>query len=212
MLPLRGAGRFGPGRVAPLFPHLHSRTGCKSTLALARLPLAAVLGAEGSERNATKRVCRMDTTSQLQRLLDESSDRANPGPEELGEIFESVRSIAVVGISRDPEKAARRVPTYLAAKGYDVIPVNPFVDRILGQEARDSLPEVTEPVDMVLVFRPSEEAAKIAEVALARAEKPVIWLQEGIQADEVAARAREQGVKVVQDLCTYKVHKILNPE
>ncbi|MGW8266018.1 MAG: CoA-binding protein [Longimicrobiales bacterium] len=154
----------------------------------------------------------MDTTSQLQRLLDESSDRANPGPEELREIFESVRSIAVVGISRDPEKAARRVPSYLAAKGYDMIPVNPFVDRILGREARDSLPEVTEPVDMVLVFRPSEEAAKIAEVALARAEKPVIWLQEGIQADEVAARAREQGVKVVQDLCTYKVHKILFPE
>jgi predicted CoA-binding protein len=154
----------------------------------------------------------MDATSQLQRILDESSDRANPSPDELREIFESVRSIAVVGISRDPAKAARRVPSYLAANGYDVIPVNPFVDRILGRDAKDTLPEVTDPVDMVLVFRPSEEAAKIAEVALARAEKPVIWLQEGIRADEVAARARAEGVKVVQDLCTYKVHKILNPE
>jgi len=154
----------------------------------------------------------MDAESQLQHLLDESSDRDNPSPADLAEIFESVRSIAVVGISRDPAKAARRVPAYLAAKGYDVIPVNPFVDRILGRDARDTLPEVTEPVDMVLVFRPSEEAARIAEVALARTESPVIWLQEGIQADEVAARAREQGVRFVQDLCTYKVHKILYPE
>jgi len=154
----------------------------------------------------------MDATSQIQRILDESSDRSNPSPDELREILESVRSIAVVGISRDPAKAARRVPSYLAANGYDVIPVNPFVDRILGRDAKDTLPEVTDPVDMVLVFRPSEEAAKIAEVALARAEKPVIWLQEGIRADEVAARARAEGVRVVQDLCTYKVHKILNPE
>lgn len=154
----------------------------------------------------------MDATSQLQRILDESADRDNPGPEEIGEIMRSVRTIAVVGISRDPEKAARRVPSYLAAKGYDVIPVNPFVDRILGKEAKDTLMEVTAPVDMVLVFRPSEEAARIAEVAMAREEKPVIWLQEGIRADDVAVRARAEGMKVVQDLCAYKVHKILFPE
>lgn len=153
----------------------------------------------------------MDTTRQLQRILDESSDPANPGPEELKEIFETVRRIAVVGISRDPAKAARRVPSYLATKGYDVIPVNPFVDRILGREAKDTLMEVMEPVDMVLVFRPAEEAAQIADLALARAERPVIWLQEGIRADEVAARARAEGVRVVQDLCSYKVHKVLYP-
>jgi predicted CoA-binding protein len=153
----------------------------------------------------------MDTTRQLQRILDDSSDRANPGPDELKEILDTVRRIAVVGISRDPAKAARRVPSYLATKGYDVIPVNPFVDRILGREAKDTLMEVMEPVDMVLVFRPAEEAARIADVALARAEKPVIWLQEGIRADEVAARARVEGVRVVQDLCSYKVHKVLYP-
>ena len=153
----------------------------------------------------------MDAMSQLQRLLDESGDRDNPGPEEIREIMGSVRSIAVVGISRDPEKAARRVPSYLAAHGYDVIPVNPFVDRILGKDAKDTLPEVTDLVDMVLVFRPSAEAAKIAEVAMARSEKPVIWLQEGIRADEAASRARAEGIKMVQDLCTYKVHRILFP-
>jgi predicted CoA-binding protein len=154
----------------------------------------------------------MEAMSQLQSILNESSDRENPGPESIKEIMESVRTIAVVGISRNPEKAARRVPSYLAAKGYEVIPVNPNVDRILGKEARDSLPEVTEPVDMVLVFRPSGEAARIVEVAMARMERPVIWLQEGIRADEVAAKARDRGITVVQDLCTYKVHKALYPE
>jgi len=153
----------------------------------------------------------MDIHDQLQRILQESADPENPDSDGIKEIMESVRSIAVVGISRNPEKAARRVPSYLAAKGYDVIPVNPFVDQILGKVARDSLSEVEEPVDMVLVFRPSEEAAQIAEMAMAREEKPVIWLQEGIRADAVAARARAQGIKVVQDLCTYKIHKVLWP-
>ncbi len=153
----------------------------------------------------------MDKSRELQKILDESGDRENPSPAEIREILESVRTIAVIGISRDPAKAARRVPSYLAAKGYYVIPVNPFVDRILGKEARNSLPEVTEPVDMVLVFRPSEEAARIARVAMERPEKPVIWLQEGIRADEVASEARERGFKVVQDLCAYKVHKTLFP-
>jgi len=153
----------------------------------------------------------MDKSRELQKILDESGDRENPSPAEIRRIMESVRTIAVIGISRDPAKAARRVPSYLAAKGYHVIPVNPFVDRILGKEARNSLPEVTEPVDMVLVFRPSEEAARIARAAMKRPEKPVIWLQEGIRADEVASEARARGFKVVQDLCAYKVHKALFP-
>ena len=65
---------------------------------------------------------------------------------------------------------------------------------------------------MVLVFRPSEEAAEIAREAMAREEGPAIWLQEGIRADEVAAEAREKGLTVIQDLCIYKVHKALPPE
>jgi predicted CoA-binding protein len=151
----------------------------------------------------------MDTTQQLQRLLDESGDPDNPSPEKLAQIMESVRSIAVIGISRNPEKAARRVPAYLAAKGYEIIPINPFVDEILGKVAMDSLEEVTEPVDMVLVFRPSEEAAGIADLAMKRPEKPVIWLQKEIRADKVAGRARREGFTVVQDLCAYEVHKAL---
>ncbi len=151
----------------------------------------------------------MSGIEKLRGILAESHDAHNPRAERIGEIMGKVRTIAVVGISRNPEKAARRVPSYLAAQGYDIIPVNPGVDRILGKKTRASLAEVTEPVDMVLVFRPSEEAARIAEVAMDRPEAPVIWLQEGIQADEVAARARSRGVTMVQDLCTYKVHQAL---
>ena len=154
----------------------------------------------------------MDHLHELKSLLDESGDRHNPGPGEMKELMESVRSIAVVGISRNPEKPARRVPGYLASKGYDIIPVNPFVDEILGKRAKDSLKDVSEPVDMVLVFRPSEEAAKIAEAAMRRDERPIIWFQKGIQADEVAALARGLGFTVVQDLCTYEVYKALNPD
>lgn len=151
----------------------------------------------------------MDEFPRLQQILDRSHDPENPGPEEIKMILETVESIAVVGISGNPEKAARRVPSYLASQGYDIVPVNPFLDKALGKDARDSLTDVAEPVDMVLVFRPSEEAAEVAESAMEREERPVIWLQEGIRADEVASRARSQGIRMIQDLCAYRAHRAL---
>ena len=151
----------------------------------------------------------MDNLQELQTILDESGDTENPGAEEMKQLFESVKTIAVVGISRNPEKPARRVPAYLASKGYEIIPVNPFVDEIFGKKAADSLDDVTEPIDMVVIFRPSEEAAQVAQAAMGRDERPVIWLQQGIRADQVATAARESGFTVVQDLCTYEVHKAL---
>ena len=151
----------------------------------------------------------MDDLQDLRDLLEESGDQDNPDAKTIKKVMESVRTIAVVGISRSPEKPARRVPSYLAAKGYEIIPVNPFMEETLGKKARRSLEEVPEPVDMVLVFRPSQEAAEIAETAMERKERPVIWLQQGIRADEVAQKARAAGLTMVQDLCTYEVHKAL---
>jgi predicted CoA-binding protein len=98
----------------------------------------------------------MDRLGTLRHLLIESSDHANPSAERVRRLFESIHRIAVVGLSRDPRKAARRVPSYLAAKGYEVIPVNPFADRILGREAVASLEEVDEPEEGI---RADEEAA-----------------------------------------------------
>jgi predicted CoA-binding protein len=150
--------------------------------------------------------------TRLEKLLEKSQDRHNPTTEELEGILDSSHAIAVVGMSTNPAKPARRVPSYLAAHGYEIIPVNPTADRILGKPARNSLAEVTEPVDVVLVFRPSQEAAKVIEAAASRPERPVIWLQEGIRADEEASRARGQGIQVIQDLCAYKAHKALHGE
>lgn len=149
------------------------------------------------------------TSYQLSHTLGASSDPDNPGMEEISRIIEETRTIAVVGLSRDPVKAARRVPSYMAAKGYDVIPVNPFAERILGKPARASLDDIVEPVDLVLVFRPPEEAAAVIRQAAKRPERPVIWLQEGIRDDEAAQEARARGLTVVQDLCIFKVHRAL---
>lgn len=152
----------------------------------------------------------MTESQVLSRVRDESTDPANPPATRLRDILRSTRRIAVVGVSRDPMKAARRVPSYLAIKGYELIPVNPHAGRILGRVARGTLGEVTEPVDMVLVFRPGEEAGPIVDEAADRPEKPVIWLQEGIRADDAVARARGRGLSVIQDLCIFKVHRSLD--
>ncbi len=151
----------------------------------------------------------MSEIERLTRLLRESADPANPTAEELRDIVTRIQTVAVVGLSRDPMKAARRVPSYLAAKGMEVLPVNPFAERILGRPSRNRLEEVDEPLDLVLVFRPSEEAGAVLASAAARPENPVIWLQEGIQADSEARRARAEHRIVVQDLCIFKVHRSL---
>jgi predicted CoA-binding protein len=90
--------------------------------------------------------------------------------------------------------------------------VNPNAVRIFGREALDRLDDLTEPVDLVVVFRPSEDAAKVLEDAAKRPERPVIWLQEGIRADREAARARADGLTVVQDLSIFKVHRSVERE
>jgi predicted CoA-binding protein len=145
----------------------------------------------------------------LEAVLEESADPDNPGTAEIHDLVRRTITIAVVGMSRDPAKYARRIPSYLAAKGAEIIPVNPNADRILGKRARRTLMEVTEPVDMVLVFRPSEVAGKVVNAAAARPDRPIIWLQEGIRADAEVTAAREAGLSVVQDLCLYKVHRAL---
>lgn len=151
----------------------------------------------------------MDPLEPLRRLLADSSDRDNPPAERIEELFERLHRIAVVGLSRDPTKAARRVPSYLAAKGYEIVPVNPHAERVMGKQAVSRLADVDDAVDLVVVFRPSAEAGGVLSEAAARSERPAVWLQEGIRADEEAAAARAQGRLVVQDLCTYKVHRAL---
>lgn len=169
-------------------------------------------GPSPSRIGSTPTVMKTDDTfdrAALEEVLAGSSDPDNPGADDIHELVRRTMRIAVVGMSRDPTKAARRVPSYLAAKGAELVPVNPTADRILGKVVRRDLADVAEPVDMVLVFRPGPEAADVVRAAMTRPERPIIWLQEGIRADDAAAEARAAGFDVVQDLCLYEVHRAL---
>lgn len=151
----------------------------------------------------------MNDLTELRRVLAESSDPANPDAAALRDLLGRVHRIAVVGMSRHPEKPARSVPAYLAARGYDVIPVNPSADRVLGRQAYPRLVDVPGPLDVVMIFRPSAEAGAFVREAAARPERPAIWLSEGIRADADVEAARAEGLTAVQDLCAYKAHRAL---
>jgi len=127
---------------------------------------------------------------------------------ELREILAHDR-VAVVGCSSTPGKAAHDVPRYLHRQGYDVVPVNPYAEEILGQQAYDSLADVPGEVGIVDVFRPSEEVSGIVDEALDRDETAVIWLQLGIHDDEAVARAEAAGRQVVEGMCMKPTHRRL---
>lgn len=128
--------------------------------------------------------------------------------EELRDVLEA-DTIAVVGCSTTPGKAAHDVPKYMQEQGYDVIPVNPYADEVLGVEAYDSVDEVAEDVDVVDVFRPSEEVDGIVDQVLARDGDADVWLQLGITDDEAGERVRESGRRFVQDRCIKVEHQRL---
>ena len=119
-------------------------------------------------------------------------------------------TVAVVGCSTTPGKAAHDIPKYLVDHGYDVIPVNPFADEIFGRTAYDSLTDVPDEIDIVDVFRPSEEVSGIVDEVLDRADVKALWLQLDIRDDEAAERARETGIEVVQDRCIKVEHQRLD--
>jgi predicted CoA-binding protein len=118
-------------------------------------------------------------------------------------------TVAVVGASTTAGKAAHDVPNYLQEHGYEVVPVNPYADEVLGVEAYDSLSEVQEDVDVVDVFRPSDEVAGIVDEVLERDDVDAVWLQLGITDDESGERVRDSGREFVQDNCMKVEHQRL---
>jgi predicted CoA-binding protein len=128
--------------------------------------------------------------------------------DELREIL-ALDRVAVVGCSTSPGKDAHEIPKYLNEHGYEVVPVNPFADEIFGQQTYDSLSEVPGEIDIIDVFRPSEEVSDIVDEALDRDDDAVIWLQLGIHDDEAVERAESAGRRVVQDRCMKPTHQQL---
>jgi predicted CoA-binding protein len=118
----------------------------------------------------------------------------------LREILDLQR-IVVVGASTDYDKAAHIVPAFLQRKGYEIVPINPRAEEVLGHSAYDALSDVDETIDIVQVFRPSDEVAGIVDQAIVRDDVQVIWMQLGIRDDEAAREAERAGLSVVQNRC-----------
>lgn len=136
------------------------------------------------------------------------SEVYTPSDEELRELYGSIRTIAVVGMSGKPHKAAHTVPRYLKEMGYRIRPVNPNGGEIIGIPVATSLAEVGEPIDVVDVFRPAEETPDVARAAVAAGAK-VLWLQEGIYSDEARQIAEDAGLLVVMGRCMGQTHYAL---
>lgn len=126
---------------------------------------------------------------------------------EIKEIL-SMKNVAVVGMSKNPEKDAHQIPRYLMNNGYNVIPVNPTADEILGKKCYKNLRDVAENVDIVDVFRPSEDVPPVVKDAIAKGVK-VVWMQLGISNKEAAKEASEKGIKVVYNRCMLQEHRRL---
>jgi predicted CoA-binding protein len=123
-------------------------------------------------------------------------------------ILAETKTIAVVGLSRDPVKPSHYVPAYMQRAGYRVIPVTPHAGTILGEVSFPALASLPGPVDLVLVFRPGPECLSVAEQAIAIG-APRIWFQLHIQCGEGARKAAAAGVQVVADRCIMVEHKAI---
>ncbi|MEP6652429.1 MAG: CoA-binding protein [Myxococcales bacterium] len=132
----------------------------------------------------------------------------NPSDQELTTILTKARTIAIVGVSSNPDKPSHGIMGKLLGAGYRVIPVNPRETEVLGQKAYATLREVPDKIDIVDVFRRAEETPAIADEAVAVGAK-VLWLQSGITSDDAAARASAGGLTVVMDACLGAMHSLL---
>ena len=133
----------------------------------------------------------------------------NSTSDEIINIFENTKTIAVLGLSPDPSKASNRVAMYLKEQGFKIVPIYPKEDEILGEKVYRSLAEIPFEVDMVDVFRKPNALMAVAEAAIARGDVKFFWAQQGIVNNEAAELAKKAGLKVVQNKCTMVEHAML---
>ena len=120
----------------------------------------------------------------------------------------SLKKVAVIGMSKNSSKAAHYVPKYLSDNGYDITPVNPTTEEILGKKCFNSVSEIDEEIEIVDIFRPSDQVLPFVQEAIKKKPK-VIWLQEGIHNSEAEELARKEGIKVVYNRCMLAEHQRL---
>ena len=133
----------------------------------------------------------------------------NANKQEIKEIFDSVKTIAVLGLSPDETKASHRVAKYLKEAGYTIVPVYPKEDTILGEKVYRSLAEIPFAVDMVDIFRKPKALDAVADACIARGDVKVFWAQKEIVHNAAAQKAKDAGMIAVQNMCTMVEHKNL---
>lgn len=136
----------------------------------------------------------------------------NPSNAEIRELLARSRTIAIVGLSPNPQRPSHRIALRLREWGYRVIPVRPAIERVLGEKAYARLTDVPERIDLVDVFRAAQHLDPIVRDCIER-KVPALWLQQGIVNEAGAARAAAAGIRVVMDRCIavdYR-HLVLQP-
>jgi uncharacterized protein len=133
----------------------------------------------------------------------------NSKSEEIIEIFKNTKTIVIAGLSPDPSKASNMVAAYLQDAGFKVIPVYPKEDMILGEKVYRTISEIPFKIDMVDIFRKPDAIAEIIDEVISRGDVDTVWTQLGLVNNEAAAKAKEAGLKVVQNKCTKIEHRNL---
>jgi len=141
-------------------------------------------------------------------MPQDKSPNPQDGESAIAELLASSKTIAVVGLSSKPFRPSFGVSQYLQSAGYRIIPVNPNESLILGEKSYARLEDIPEKIDIVDIFRRSELVPEVADAAI-RIGARAIWMQEGVENEPAAARARSAGLFVVMDLCIAKeLHKL----
>lgn len=134
----------------------------------------------------------------------------NSNKNEIQEIFKMTKTIAVVGLSPDETKASHRVAKYLQEQGFKIVPIYPKEETILGEKVYRSLLEIPFEVDMVDIFRKPQELNNVVNDCIERGDVKIFWAQKEIVNNEAAAKAKEHGMRVVQNMCTMVEHRALS--
>ena len=133
----------------------------------------------------------------------------NSNKQEIKDIFDATKTIAVVGLSPDESKDSHKVAKYLQEHGFKIVPIYPKEETILGEKVYRSLLEIPFEVDMVDIFRKPGVLDAVADACIERGDVKVFWAQKGIVNNEAAAKAKAAGMKVVQNMCSMVEHKFL---
>jgi predicted CoA-binding protein len=133
----------------------------------------------------------------------------NSKNEEIKEIFTNTKTIAIAGLSPDTSKASNMVAAYLQNAGFKIVPIYPKEDVILGEKVYRTISEIPFKIDMVDIFRKPDAIAAIVDEVIARGDVDTVWTQLGLVNNKAAEKAKEAGMKVVQNKCTKIEHRNL---